>query len=142
MDISQQLAGVLDALAERFGLAIDWSSTNVVPYIKGLMARFARYEIIQSIAWIVAVGVIFCLILAAWRYVAKRHKKERNDATKWKCDYRWELPSQILFAWSAIMALVFVGVLCYQIAHIIRASTLPESVILQYAYRFATAGNG
>ena len=141
MDISQQLAGVLDALAERFGLAIDWSSTNVVPYIKDLMARFARYEIAESIIWIVSIGVISGIIVGAWRYVAKKHKKESSDGT-WKCDYRWELPPQILFAWSAIMALVFVGVLCYQIAHIIRASTLPESVILQYAYRFATAGNG
>lgn len=33
MTVSDQIINVLDALCEKFGLVIDWTSENVVPYL-------------------------------------------------------------------------------------------------------------
>ena len=36
MEISEQVIKVLDAVCDKFGIAIDWSSNNVIPYIEQL----------------------------------------------------------------------------------------------------------
>nr|DAU03015.1 MAG TPA: hypothetical protein [Caudoviricetes sp.] len=41
--VSDQIIKVLDNLCEKFGLAIDWSSKNVQPYLKELMAKCVNY---------------------------------------------------------------------------------------------------
>ena len=34
--MSDEVIKVIDALAERFGIVIDWSSENVIPYLQQL----------------------------------------------------------------------------------------------------------
>ena len=34
MEISEQVIKVLDAVCDKFGIAIDWTSNNVIPYIE------------------------------------------------------------------------------------------------------------
>lgn len=55
--MSEEIIKVLDNLCEKFGIAIDWTSQNVVPYLKELVGRFINYEVVTSIFWII-VGVI------------------------------------------------------------------------------------
>ena len=57
--MSDEVIKVIDALAEQFGIVIDWSSANVIPYLQQLCAKYITYEIITSIVWIV-IGV--CLL--------------------------------------------------------------------------------
>ena len=45
MSFSSQFIEVLDALCEKFGIAIDWTSKNVMPYVTDLDARIITYEI-------------------------------------------------------------------------------------------------
>lgn len=33
MQVSDQIIQVLDAICDKFGLAVDWTSTNVLPYL-------------------------------------------------------------------------------------------------------------
>lgn len=35
--MSEEVIKILDALAEKFGLAIDWTSANVLPYLQQLL---------------------------------------------------------------------------------------------------------
>ena len=46
--MSENIIKVLDELGKRFGIAIDWSSENVTPYLQSLMSRFITNEIITS----------------------------------------------------------------------------------------------
>ena len=34
--MSEEIIKVLDALAEKFGVAVDWTSANVIPYLEQL----------------------------------------------------------------------------------------------------------
>ena len=58
MTISEQ---TLQELAKQFGLALDWSNNNVIPYLQDLAQRVITYEFRSSIFWIV-IGAIFILI--------------------------------------------------------------------------------
>ena len=37
--MSKEIIAIFDDLAERFGVAIDWTSANVMPYLQELFAK-------------------------------------------------------------------------------------------------------
>lgn len=43
--MGDEVVKVLNALCEKFGIAMDWSSQNIVPYIQLLSKRCINYEI-------------------------------------------------------------------------------------------------
>ena len=51
--MSEEIIKVLDNLAERFGVAVDWTSTNVIPYLQELCSKYITYEIATSVTWLV-----------------------------------------------------------------------------------------
>ena len=61
MSFSSELIKIFDDLGRRFGIAIDWSNQNIVPYIQELVGRFIKWEIGTSILWIV-LGLFFIIL--------------------------------------------------------------------------------
>ena len=59
--MSKEVINILDALCEKFGIVIDWTSANVIPYLQELCGKFIKWEIATSIAWIV-IGIIIAII--------------------------------------------------------------------------------
>ena len=57
MTVSAQIIEVLNDLCMKFGLAIDWSQENVLPYLEELAGKYITWEIATSEMWI-AVGAI------------------------------------------------------------------------------------
>ena len=58
--MSDDVIKILDALSEKIGLSIDWTSQNVVPYINQLCRKYVNYEIATSVIWIIlGVCVLF-----------------------------------------------------------------------------------
>ena len=53
MEVSEQVIKVLDAVCDKFGIAIDWTSNNVIPYIQQLGNKIIIYDICSSIMWLV-----------------------------------------------------------------------------------------
>ena len=47
--MSEEIIKALDDLGDRFGIAIDWTSENVLPYLQNLMDRFITYNIAMNI---------------------------------------------------------------------------------------------
>lgn len=59
--VSDQIIKVLDNLCDKFGLAIDWSSKNVQPYLKELMAKCVNYKFSIATMWLIF-GIILFII--------------------------------------------------------------------------------
>lgn len=68
MTISAQIIEVLDALCAKFGIAVDWTQENILPYLQTLAEKCISYEIATSIAWLVlaailiAIGIVLIII--------------------------------------------------------------------------------
>lgn len=79
MALSDQIISVLDDLAARFGVAIDWSQENVLPYLQELFDKYILYNMLSSIVWIVSVVFLttVCYVVAARSY--KKFKESYND---------------------------------------------------------------
>lgn len=119
MKFSEEIIKILDDLANRLGVAIDWSSKNVVPYLEDLCGRYMSYEIAVSIVWIVLAviaGVIGFIVL-------RKHPKLGVDP--FDGDPFIRVLMYILFIVIPVV-LIVVNVL-----HIIPCVILPEKIILE-----------
>ena len=66
MTISAQIIEVLDDLCRKFGLMIDWSQENILPYLQELAGKYISWEIAISWMYIIfGVALILCAI-AMW----------------------------------------------------------------------------
>ena len=53
MTVSEQVIQVIDVLCARFGIVVDWTNENAIPYLTTLCGKLVSYEIGTSIAWMV-----------------------------------------------------------------------------------------
>lgn len=128
MTISNQIIEVLDVLCDKLGVAVDWTSENIVPYIETLIRKFITFEIATSIMYIVLFIALFTI---SYPITKKWCKKASSDKVQW-CD--------CLETWVAICGIVLTvafGIVCLigipvQIHDIIEAITFPEKTITEY----------
>lgn len=48
-------------MGAKFGVTIDWTSSNVMPFVNQLMEKYISWEISTSIAWIVIASIVLLL---------------------------------------------------------------------------------
>ena len=118
MSFSSQFIEVLDALCDKIGIAIDWTSQNVVPYVTDLATRIITYEISTSAAWIVIAAIVF---LIAWKMTKNMCKADDFD-------------SEWFLGWGIR---IVVGLFCFseigfEVFDIIEAVVLPEKTLYDF----------
>ena len=127
MSFSSELIKVLDDLGRRFGIVIDWSNENIMPYLKDLVSRFINWEIVTSIIWLI-LGVSF---IGVFGYLLiKSVKKIMNcncgDADGW----------MFLFVISVSFIAIGIIISFCQIFDIARVVYLPELQLYNYISGF------
>jgi len=109
--MGNEIIKVLDALCDKFGIIIDWSSDNVFPYFKELCEKFIRWEIGTSITWI---------ILAILAVVIVGIISKVGDSLFFIDE---------LFYMVLTVAFIIIG---FQIFDIVECCTFPEKAIFDY----------
>ena len=118
MTVSSEIIEVLDYLGEKFGIAIDWTSNNVLPYLQTLADKFIKWEISTSIVWIViATFVIVAMIVL----INLKGIREINEETYG-------------MLWISIIVLIIVSfiVICIQIFDIVECNLFPEKALYDF----------
>lgn len=130
--MSNEIIKVLDVLAEKFGLAVDWTAVNVMPYLEQLCGRFIKWEIATSITWIVINIITLIVAIIAITKVMKYVSSENYD------DYDDEVWTFVVLLISTIAILSAIIAVPYQIFDIIECLTIPEKTIIEYLYELST----
>lgn len=137
--MSQEIINVLDNLGEKFGIAIDWSSQNVLPYLQDLMSRFITYKNCSAIIWIVISIIMIVLSIIIGVIICK---KITNYYEKESCycisDKYWGYG----FTWFCvgIIILIFVIILFCNINGIFQNVYIPEATIIEYINNLTNIG--
>lgn len=120
--ISDEIIKVINELCNKFGIAIDWTSQNVIPYLQDLMSRYIKYDIALNIFEII-IGII-CLIIAVISFIEwrKETKKEYEDETKEIC----------LIMTSAAIGTMAIILLITEPKAIIQDIYIPEKTVYEY----------
>ena len=112
---SSQFIEVFDYLCKKFGIAIDWSSENVLPYIQSICEKYIKWEISTSIVWLI-IGIILIIIGILFIMV-----DAKND---------WDLVGPTVI--GVFFLIVGCPILFIQIFDIIKCNVFPELQIIEY----------
>ena len=134
MEVSEQVIKVLDAVCDKFGIAIDWTSNNVIPYIQQLGNKIITYDICNSIMWLV-IGSVIPLTVAI--LIKKFLNKKKLEAKERMNDYYYTDGSLDEGAWccyAMIIVLIIIAIILTtsNIESIIQDIAFPEKTIIEF----------
>ena len=134
MEVSEQVIKVLDAVCDKFGIAIDWTSNNVIPYIEQLGNKIITYDICNSIMWLV-IGSVIPLTVAI--LIKKFLNKKKLEAKERMNDYYYTDGSLDEGAWccyAMIIVLIIIAIIltANNIQDIIQDIIFPEKTIIEF----------
>lgn len=112
---------LLEELGKQFGLIVDWSNSNVMPYLQDLSSRVVRYEFITSLFWAV-IGII--ISITGIILILRGFKKAATEGAG--------PDEEIEVLIGVIMTIIAIIITISQIHDIILCTYLPEKVILAY----------
>lgn len=133
--ISDQTIQVLDAIAERMGVAINWTADNVMPYLQQLCAKYITYTIARSVAAAVIAGIVTLVI---WRITSCLHKKA--VAGSYDDSYGRSAVAVVSWIFMIISSIPFLVLFCIATSTVITCLTFPEKIILEFVQSFLAAG--
>lgn len=131
MTVSDQIIQVIDALCEKFGMAIDWTSENVIPYITTLCEKLIAFEIWTSVAWIAIMVVLSVTSFVLVKIFSPTFKKGLEE-NKRNYDAGWEFATVFTIVGLVIFYLMILIVVGTQIMDIIKCVTFPEMFVFEY----------
>ena len=139
--MSDEIIKILDDLATRFCVAIDWTAENVIPYLKELFGRLVTYEIIKS-SILIAVGCIMLIgcavmikVLVNDRIKCKETKEDTMFHNYWNSGNRIEIADGA--GWGSLTATTIVGaigifIIGWFVDALIKWAIIPEFQIITW----------
>ncbi len=135
MSVSDQIIAVINDLCAKFGIAIDWTADNVMPYIEDLCGRYIQYEVQSSIAW--------CVIMLSATLIAGIVWGVSAIVDAISCsgdDVNYIRVISMTIFW--ILLVVSILVCACQAFDIITCNTVPEKVIIEYIESLINSSSG
>lgn len=146
MEFSENVTAIFDEIAARFGIIIDWSEDNILPYLEILFNRWRTYEIIvNSIPVLLFICcTIILLILDFLNRKEEKEIKEKLSTLEEYEDYHYKFHNvstfskhtmpTIEFRHRFIYTLVCIGIIdfiCFTsclvcFPHLLKAIFIPE----------------
>lgn len=137
--MSEEIIKVLDNLGEKFGIAIDWSSQNVLPYLQDLMSRFIAYKNLSAIIWIVVSVVFIILSITLGVIICKKIKKYYENKT-YGCENDKNFGYGLTWFFAGMIILIFIIVLFCNINGILKNIYIPEATVIEYINSLTSMG--
>ena len=133
MEISEQVIKVLDAVCDKFGIAIDWTSNNVIPYIEQLGNKIVTYDICMSIMWL----VVGCIPLTIAFLIKKFLNKKKLEAEEkpngyYLTDGTLDEKAEDCYFVIGILLVVTIVFGIDNIQNIIQGIVFPEKTIIEF----------
>ena len=127
--MSDEIIKVIDELGKRFGIVIDWSNENVLPYLQELAHRFIIYRTAMGIMAIVISVILIIIFGIGMKKLLEWRKSEKFSENTWDDDL-------FIFFLAMIGCIIGIciaaGIIIGNTAGIIQNLTIPELTILEY----------
>lgn len=130
MNFSEEIINVLDYLGDKMGIAIDWTGSNVLPYVEQLCAKYIQWEISTSIIWIV-LHILFIIFIAIAGFKLSKKVYDEYD----------DFDGIICYVLFSIIIFIFGCCIIIQIFDITKCICFPEIQIYEYVTSLMNNGN-
>ena len=126
--MSEEIIKVLDALAEKFGLVVDWTSANVIPYLEKLCGKYVNYEIVTSVIWLIFAIIIGVIGFVLYKYI---HKNKELGVTRYESISDDYFGRGLIYCSVIAIFATSVAIIMCQIFDIVTCFTFPEIIIIE-----------
>ena len=137
--MSAQIIEVLNDICEKFGIAVDWTSKNIQPYLKELMTKCVNYKLATDIVWLV-VGIVLLIIGGVILRFALTNNRKYHEIQDYVEQARSNLDgvagNQFIIAMIAIC--ISIILILYFTINLITCVTFPEKIILDMVQSYLT----
>lgn len=127
--MSEEIIKVLDELGKRFGVVIDWSNQNIVPYLQELLKRFICYQNITACIWIIISVALIIGGVIMLKFINKWKKSDDYDSSYCSDDDALAAVGYIL---SVCIIALGIGLIIGNILGITKNICMPEMVVYEY----------
>lgn len=125
--MNEELMKTLTELAKKFGVAIDWTSQNALPYVQELASRIVKFEVATSVLWAI-VGAMFIISFRWWMPFIRDLARKEKEKPYGMYDFYKALATA-----GMIITMIIGGLMIFKQAFdIIECVILPEAVVLRY----------
>ena len=137
---SNQVIEILNEICNKLGIAVDWTSENILPQVKIVYEKLVKYFIIQK-SIMCSFGFLFTCVVIAYgifflnQFLQCRTTKKDN----FLCEYYKYSGSTGLqsYAWiinaiAIVIGLTGIILLGLGLAQLIKWLTVPEIAIIEY----------
>ncbi len=112
--MDKELCNAIDKIAEKIGIAIDWSGENVMPYVQDIMERYRTINIIQNAIFsiIAMIVLIICVIIGVKEIkgIIKGYREEKSSIWIEVTEYKF-FPNSIDLTGLSILMTVILPIL-------------------------------
>jgi H+/Cl- antiporter ClcA len=124
--VSNQIIEVLNEICNKFGLAIDWTSKNVQPYLQELMGKCVAYKFANAVLYLV-VGIFFGIAGIIFAKMALENWKKYKEIGEFS---GYDIPALLQTIASGCLLITFIAMIMCNIETMITCKTFPEKVVL------------
>ena len=124
--MSEEIIKVLDELGKRFGIVIDWSNQNIIPYLQELLKRFICYRNITACVWIILSIAMTISGVVMFRSLNKWRKSDDYG------DYDDDMLVELGYIFSICTIAVGIGLIIGNMFGIVKNVCMPEMVVYEY----------
>ena len=142
--MTEEIIKLLDELAKRFGIVIDWTSENVMPYLLEVYDRFITYQIISSLIPIIlfVVSLIITITICLKTSINYSDKKSSlfvkiNQRRNYHGEYIGEYP-EIRDSFFVLLVILFGVTLILgietasEVPDLLKVIFVPELYVVEY----------
>lgn len=127
--VSDEIIKVINELCQKLGIAVDWSTENLLPQIQMIINKYTVYSIARNAMW-----GLFCAVVAVISFKAGlRMFNAIKTEQHWVIDKYGDL-TIISIAYMIFISICFVVsaiVACVCIENLIKALIIPELYTIQ-----------
>lgn len=116
---------ILDDLAERFGVVIDWTSENVMPQIQQLCTEIVTYKATIYLGWAIALGILVIIVAALLVRLYKINYQNYDENLE--C---------IVSLGTIFIVLPLIALTVWFTMQYVKTQTAPSLVVIDYLNKF------
>lgn len=127
--MSEEIIKVLDELGKRFGVVIDWSNQNIIPYLQELLKRFICYRNITACVWIIISIAMTISGVVMFKFLNKWKKSDNYDKDYCSDD---DMLAALGYMFSIFIIALGIGLIIGNMFGIVKNVCMPEMVVYEY----------
>lgn len=127
--MANEIIKVLDALCEKFGIVVDWTGTNIMPYVETIGIHMVSYYLWRNIIFTIIFGIILLSSLIFGIYLFKHTEYGVEYRTRWNEQIKDDGNRECMWIFTVIIFIISTFIFICCLLSTIKCITFPELVI-------------